>query len=42
MSYDDFETDLSGEIQEAREMDLQHECRMRDIAQGIEPGGEDE
>lgn len=37
MSYDDFETDVSGEVQEARELDFQHDCELRDIEQGITP-----
>lgn len=31
----DDETDLSGEINEARELDHLEECRNRDIEQGI-------
>ena len=37
MSDDDFETDVSGEVNEARELDFAHECEMRDVAQGITP-----
>lgn len=37
MSADDFETDLSGEMQEARELAHEHACAMRDIEQGITP-----
>ena len=36
MSGDEFETDLSGEIQEERERDFAHDCAMRDMEQGIE------
>jgi hypothetical protein len=38
---DEFDTDLSGEMQEARELDFQHDCEMRDIEQGIEPYSEE-
>ena len=34
---DEFETDLTGEMQEEREIAHQNECLMRDIEQGIEP-----
>jgi len=37
-----FDHDVSGEIEEARELAHQHECRMRDIAQGIEPLAEED
>ena len=37
MSADDFETDLSGEMQEACELAHEHACAMRDIEQGIAP-----
>ena len=41
MDRDFFETDLTGEIEEARELDHLHECRMRDIEQGIPTGDEE-
>jgi hypothetical protein len=37
-----FDHDVSGEIEEARELDFQHDCTMRDIAQGIEPFAEED
>ena len=39
---DEYETDLSGEMQEARELAHEHKCRMRDIEQGIPPIHEEE
>jgi hypothetical protein len=43
MERDFYETDVSGEINEARELDHLHECEMRDIEQGIQPcEGDDE
>jgi len=38
---DEYDTDLSGEMQEARELDFQHDCEMRDIEQGIESYSEE-
>lgn len=32
---DEYETDVSGEVEEARELAHQHACEMRDIEQGI-------
>lgn len=37
--HDEYETDVSGEVQEARELEHEAECRLRDIEQGIEPAG---
>ena len=37
--HDEYETDVSGEVQEARELEHEAECRSRDIEQGIEPAG---
>lgn len=37
MSRDEFETDLSGEIEEERQFRHEHICAMRDIEQGIAP-----
>jgi hypothetical protein len=34
---DEYETDVSGEVEEARELRHQHICEMRDIEQGIRP-----
>ncbi len=34
---DEYETDVSGEVNEARELAHDHACRMRDIAQGVPP-----
>ena len=34
---DEYETDLSGEMQEARELSHENACAMRDIQQGIPP-----
>ncbi len=34
---DFLETDVSGEIDEARELDFEHDCEMRDIEQGCNP-----
>ena len=36
---DECETDVSGEIEEARQLEYEAECRSRDIEQGIEPAG---
>ena len=37
MTADEYETDLSGEMQEARELAHKHDCEMRDCEQGIQP-----
>jgi hypothetical protein len=42
MSADEFETDLTGEIEEARELAHDAVCYRRDIEQGITALGEDE
>lgn len=36
---DECETDVSGEVEEARREDYKLECWAKDVEQGIEPAG---
>jgi hypothetical protein len=36
---DEYETDVSGEVKEARQLDYEAECHSLDIEQGIIPAG---